>query len=65
MTNQSTLSNEPAACACTICGGPECTCGCQPPATAPAACQCAADCTCGDTCTCPACTTNAGRTERR
>lgn len=49
MTNQSNV------CACAICGGTECQCGCQAPAAAAPARQCVDGCTCGDACACPAC----------
>lgn len=49
MTNQSNV------CACTICGGTECQCGCQAPMAAPVTRRCVGDCTCGDHCACPAC----------
>lgn len=49
------MTNESNVCACAICGGTECQCGCQAPAAVAASRQCVDDCTCGDTCTCPAC----------
>ena len=51
------MTNPSNVCACAICGGTDCQCGCQTPVAAPPACQCAADCTCGEICTCPACNT--------
>lgn len=49
------MSNQSMFCACAVCGGTECQCGCQPAAVQAVARQCVDGCTCGDNCTCPAC----------
>ena len=49
------MSNQANECACAICPGFECTCGCQPAAAqAAAACQCGEAC-CGESCNCTGC----------
>lgn len=56
MTTQSNV------CACAVCGGSECRCGCQTPAARPAvSCQCGEACRCGETCTCPGCKSEKAR----
>ena len=61
------MNTQSNVCACAICRGPECTCGCQNPAPTPAAsCQCGEVCNCGPACTCQDCThANARQAERR
>jgi hypothetical protein len=50
------MSSQSNVCACTLCPGSECQCGCQAPATpAAASCQCGEACNCGPTCTCQGC----------
>jgi hypothetical protein len=61
------MSTESNVCACTVCTGPECTCGCQNPVPMPAAsCQCGEACRCGETCNCKGCQhANARQAESR
>ena len=47
------MSTQSNVCACAVCPGPECTCGCD--ARPPASCQCAEVCNGGQTCTCQGC----------
>ncbi len=60
----STQSNQ---CACAVCGGSECQCGCQNPATRPtASCQCGEVCNCAATGNCKGCQdVNAHQSESR
>lgn len=47
------MSTQSNVCACAVCPGSECHCGCQSPAAQSAAsCQCGEVCHCGPTCTC-------------
>ena len=47
------MSKESNRCACAVCIGSECTCGCQTLAKVAAAwCRCGEACSCGPTCTC-------------
>ena len=61
------MSTQSNVCACAVCTGSECTCGCQNPADRPAAsCQCGEVCSCGPTCTCKGCQhANARQAESR
>jgi hypothetical protein len=61
------MSTQSNACACPVCTGSECTCGCQNHAAQPAAsCQCGEVCSCGPTCKCPGCQqANARQSESR
>ena len=49
------MSTQSNGCACAVCTGSECTCGCQNPTDQPASCQCGEVCSCGPTCTCKGC----------
>ena len=49
------MSTQSNVCACAVCTGPECKCGCQNAAPMPASCQCGEVCNCGPTCTCKGC----------
>ena len=61
------MSTQSNGCACAVCTGSECICGCQNSADRSAAsCQCGEVCNCGPTCTCQGCRhANARRSERR
>ena len=50
------MATQSNVCACAVCPGSECNCGCQNPAAQPAAsCQCGEVCNCGPTCNCKGC----------
>jgi hypothetical protein len=50
------MTTQSNGCACGVCTGPECKCGCQSAVARPAAsCQCGEVCNCGPTCTCQSC----------
>ena len=50
------MSTQANVCACAVCIGSECKCGCQHPAGRPAAsCQCGEVWSCGPTCNCKGC----------
>ncbi len=50
------MTTQANVCVCETCAGAQCTCGCQTPATVPAAsCQCGEVCGCGESCTCIDC----------
>ena len=61
------MSTQSNVCACAVCTGSECACGCQNPEGQPAAsCQCGAVCNCGPTCNCKGCQhTNSSQAESR
>ena len=59
------MSAQSNVCACGICIGTQCTCGCQNPASRlTASCRCGEKCSCTETCTCKACQ-NARLSENR
>ena len=50
------MSTQSNVCACAVCTGSECKCGCQNPVARPAAlCRCGEVCNCAETCTCNGC----------
>lgn len=61
------MSTQSNVCACAVCGGSECKCGCQNPTVRPAAsCQCGEVCNCAETCSCKGCQdANARQSESR
>lgn len=47
------MATQSNVCACTVCVGPQCTCGCQTSESRQtSSCQCGENCQCGDGCTC-------------
>jgi hypothetical protein len=61
------MSTQSNVCACAVCTGSECKCGCQNPGGRLAApCQCGEVCSCGPTCNCKGCQhANARQSESR
>jgi hypothetical protein len=56
------MATQSNVCACAVCNGAECKCGCQNPAgSAAASCQCGPVCSCGPACTCKDCQHTDGR----
>ena len=50
------MSTQSNVCACAVCTGSECQCGCQNPTARPvASCQCGEVCNCAETCNCKGC----------